>query len=106
MQVLSIVRTVVEWIVLISLIVSTFTTSWLVANRRSSRVEILLTGLRASVVLGVLAGCTAFILENWTPLLIFDVLFAIAQAMFFMVSASIFPKMGSESTSFGKESEP
>ncbi len=95
-QGLNIVRVIVELFVLTGLIISTFTTSWFFVNRRSSRMEVVLMGLKASVVLGTLAGCTAFIVDDWTLLLIFDVLFAVAQAIFFVVAAVIFPNINEE----------
>jgi protein-S-isoprenylcysteine O-methyltransferase Ste14 len=95
-QGLVIIRVTVEWIVLLGLILAMFTSSWLVANRRSNQINDRLKVLIAPIFLGTLAGGTAIILEEWTQLLILDVSLALAEVVFFLVATLTLPKLNEE----------
>jgi hypothetical protein len=95
-QGLGIIRVAVEWIVLLGLILAMFTSSWLVANRRSNQINDRLKVLIAPFFLGTLAGGTAIILEEWTQLLILDVSLALAEVVFFLVATLTLPKLNEE----------
>jgi hypothetical protein len=95
-QGLNIVRAVVEWVVLVGLIFSTIIGSWLVVNRPSDRTKYLMNFLIAPIALGILAGGTAILLENWTLFLLLDACFALALVAVLLIVNSSLQKINEE----------
>jgi hypothetical protein len=95
---LNTVTTVAEWAILIGLILSMLTSSWLIVNRRSNRINDHLKVLIMPISLGTIAAGTAIILESWSPLLILDVGFAVAGVVALLIASLTFPGMNEEDT--------
>ena len=95
-QGISLIRTVVEWVVLLSLIFSTIASVLLIGNRPSRWIDDLFSLLMPPIILGVTVCVVAFLLENWTPFLIFDACFALIMVVMLLINAVTYSVMHDE----------
>ena len=91
LQGIAMIRVVVEWVVLVGLVVTMFTSSWIIVNRIPGRWSDRFKPLTAPIILGLLATGTALILEKWSLLLIIDALGACILTLTYLYYSLTFP---------------